>query len=731
IKELLPVSSSRNRKQLKVVKARLEHILFVFLNQNTSLKMKRVQPKWDPPSGEGKPKLSLYNSLTRHKEVFVPQSGNTVTWYNCGPTVYDASHMGHARSYISFDILRRVLKDYFKYDIFYCMNITDVDDKIIVRARQNYLMQQYIDSNPRPEQVKQDVRAALESLKAKIAKEIDPDKHNMLTKMQQKVEALVDSGDAGQNVNTVRLVEIRDVLAPWLDKEKGSKVTDNKIFADLPRHWEEEFHKDMEALNVLPADVLTRVSEYIPEVVEYIKKIIENGYAYPSNGSVYFDTKAFDAAPNHFYAKMLPEAFGDKRALAEGEGELSLTEEQQSEKHNVTDFALWKASKLGEPSWDSPWGKGRPGWHIECSVMASDIFGESMDIHSGGFDLKFPHHDNELAQAEAYYENDHWVRYFVHSGHLTIDGCKMSKSLKNFITIKDVLKKYTSRQLRLMYLLHAWKDTLDYSEKTMDVALEYERTLNEFFLNVKDSVRSIPSFGVAAFAKWTEEEVKLNEKFQNKCKGVHISLCDNVDTRSALEHIRELVSAGNSYMSAARTSHRQVNRKLLMNIGAYITDLLEVFGAVPKEQIIGFPQGGSQNANVEETVMPYLSAFADFRDSIRTLAKETKHEKVSCIVLSCFLFQEKDILLVCDKVRDDVLPDLGVRLEDHEGTPTVIKLVDKEQLLKEKEEKKRVALETENMIPFIIQEAKEAQKRIPPSELFKGDTDKYSRFDDK
>ena len=156
-------------------------------------------------------------------------------------------------------------------------------------------------------------------------------------------------------------------------------------------------------------------------------------YAYESNRSVYFDVKQFDSSPCHHYAKLVPEAFGDANALAEGEGDLSA---DGSEKRSPNDFALWKASKPGEPAWPSPWGEGRPGWHIECSVMASAILGASMDIHSGGYDLKFPHHDNELAQAEAYYDNDVWIRYFLHWGHLTIAGCKMSKSLKNFITIQ-------------------------------------------------------------------------------------------------------------------------------------------------------------------------------------------------------------------------------------------------------------------------------------------------------
>merc|ERR1711902_412329 len=171
-------------------------------------------------------------------------------------------------------------------------------------------------------------------------------------------------------------------------------------------------------------------------------------------------------------------------ALKEGEGDLSVSDAIQKEKKSNADFALWKMSKPGEPSWPSPWGKGRPGWHIECSAMASSILGESIDIHTGGYDLKFPHHDNELAQSEAYFDNDNWIRYFLHSGHLTIAGCKMSKSLKNFITIQEALKQHTARQLRLAFLMHSWKDTLDYSENAMELSISYEKTVNEFFLVV-------------------------------------------------------------------------------------------------------------------------------------------------------------------------------------------------------------------------------------------------------
>lgn len=229
---------------------------------------------------------------------------------------------------------------------------------------------------------------------------------------------------------------------------------------------------------ILPPDVLTRVSEYVPKIVTFIEKIISNGLAYESNGSVYFDVGKFDAAEHHYYAKLVPEAYGDTKSLQEGEGDLCISEDRLTEKRSPNDFALWKSSKPGEPWWTSPWGNGRPGWHIECSVMATDVCGQSLDIHTGGVDLKFPHHDNELAQSEAYFDSAAWVNYFLHTGHLTISGCKMSKSLKNFITIQQALQKCSACDLRLMFLLHSWKDTLDYSENTMEMATQYRKSLN-------------------------------------------------------------------------------------------------------------------------------------------------------------------------------------------------------------------------------------------------------------
>ncbi|KAF8771005.1 cysteine--tRNA ligase, cytoplasmic-like [Argiope bruennichi] len=690
---------------------------------------KRNQPVWEKPVLSEKSKLKLYNSLTREKEVFIPQYGNKVLWYSCGPTVYDAAHMGHARSYISFDILRRVLSEYFGYDVFYVMNITDIDDKIIKRARQKFLFDEYVKKSTDVKTVISDVRESVQIYKKLLETTEDVDKRTMLENIIEKTENAVQNAENSissktddQQVLKSLLLSSEDTISEWQDKLQSNTEFDNSIFFSLPAMWEEAFYKDMEALNVLQPDAITRVTEYIPEIISYVQKIIDNGLAYESNGSVYFDTIKFDQMPNHFYGKLVPEAFGDLKKLQEGEGELSVSSERLSEKKSPSDFALWKSSKPGEPSWDSPWGKGRPGWHIECSVMASSLLGESMDIHTGGFDLKFPHHDNELAQSEAYFNNDHWVRYFLHSGHLTISGCKMSKSLKNFITIKTALEQNTSRQIRLAFLLHSWKDTLDYSPQTLEIALHYEKLISEFILNVKDAIRDLPRKGREAFQKWGPEEHTLYSVFQNKQDGVHESLCDNIDTRGALENIRELISATNTYMSTKKINQLPCNRKALSNIMSYVLKILQIFGA----SFGGTSQESSENSSTteinEDLVMPYLRTLADFRENVRQQAKEIK---------------ATNILKKCDELRDDILPNLGVRLEDQEGMKAAIKLVDPAELAREKEMKlkaeaeKKLEKERKKQEQEALKAAREAIKKMPPSEMFKSMTDKYSKFDDK
>ena len=240
---------------------------------------------------------------------------------------------------------------------------------------------------------------------------------------------------------------------------------------------------DIRALNCLDADVVTRVTEYGQQIIKFVEQIEQHGFAYKtSDGSVYFDVLAFEEANNN-YPRLEPWSRNDKGRQAEGEGALT---QSTAEKKSNSDFALWKASRPGEPSWSSPWGKGRPGWHIECSAMASDTIGSHFDIHSGGIDLAFPHHDNELAQSEAYWIDKHhheqhqWVNYFIHMGHLSIAGSKMSKSLKNFTTIREALSRgdWNARNLRIVLLHGNWREGIEITDSVVTEGRAWEEKMN-------------------------------------------------------------------------------------------------------------------------------------------------------------------------------------------------------------------------------------------------------------
>ncbi|KAL1922183.1 uncharacterized protein VTP21DRAFT_9722 [Calcarisporiella thermophila] len=719
------------------------------------------QPEWHQPKVTVEsPRLKLFNSLTRSKNEFQPAKGKQVTWYNCGPTVYDASHMGHARTYLTMDIIRRILQSYFGYDVFMVMNITDIDDKIILRARQNHLFQKLKSTTtvlsediinrietawvefarsklPLPPGCEwqlshwksfQERMDANDRAEAKSAALTEPKFPMYFTALKTSFEALsaakdaLSKGDRSKEIVDTLLENSRDVISPLLDKEEGATVTDPKIFRDTAAYWENEFMKDMEALNVQPVDVLTRVSEYVPEIVTYIEKIIANGYAYEAEGSIYFDTTAFDAKPEHHYAKLEPWSRGNMSLIEEGEG--SLGSKLQGKK-NASDFALWKKSKPGEPAWPSPWGAGRPGWHIECSVMASEVLGSNLDIHSGGSDLAFPHHDNELAQSEAYHGCPQWVNYFLHAGHLHIEGQKMSKSLKNFISIREALKKYSSRQIRMLFLMYQWNARLDFGDSSMTETISVETALNNFFTNVKAIVAEHRSQGLHVLSEgshqYRKDEKGLMDTLLEKQRLVHLALCDNLNTPAVISEIMDLVSTTNVYLKRGR---RELNVPVVEKVARWITSLMKTFGLADEGATIGWGNVGENGVgNTEELVLPYARALSAFRDNVRKIAIAKG--------------DHKELLALSDRLRDVDCVELGVLLDDQEDGKALVKLVPKEELLQAREQK--LALEAQRAAKALAQQQERERKRIeklekgrvPPEQMFRERTDEFSKFDEQ
>jgi cysteinyl-tRNA synthetase len=381
------------------------------------------------------PSLRILDSLAKEKTLFstADPDGKAVTWYTCGPTVYDEPHLGHARSAVSLDILRRIMRDYFGFKVRFVMNITDVDDKIVLRGRYQYLgtrLQKEIESMERSKAAREAISVGRAAFKHYLSNHLpllssettaetysveanrtyidvaegEPSDQNAKLKMhiktcQSAAEALSVLEKAPNDPPLSDFFHrAKDVLHPYLDNLYGSTIDsqDHSIFTAVARKFEKRYFDDMHALNVLDPDVTTRATEFIPQMVTFIERIIAKGFAYPTaDGSVYFDIAAFEAE-GHPYPRLEPWSRNNSALRADGEGPLA--NKSAIKRHDV-DFALWKASRPGEPAWPSPWSKagGRPGWHIECSVMASEVLGSEIDIHSGGEDLRFPHHDNEVS----------------------------------------------------------------------------------------------------------------------------------------------------------------------------------------------------------------------------------------------------------------------------------------------------------------------------------------------
>ena len=329
--------------------------------------------------------MKVFNTQSGEKEGF-PPPGSQIKMYVCGVTPYSDSHIGHAMSYIIFDVIRRYL-EFRHYKVRYVQNITDIDDKIIDRAN-------------------------------------------------------------------------RLGISPGEVAEK----------------YTQSFFKDMTSLNIKPADVYPRATEEIPKIIEVIAGLIGKGYAYPAGGSVYFRVRRVSD-----YGKLSHRDLEQMMPTETGVG--------GEDKEHTMDFALWKASKPGEPSWPSPWGEGRPGWHIECSAMSLKYLGEGIDIHGGGQDLIFPHHENEIAQSESFTGQKPFVKYWLHNGLLKLGEEKMSKSLGNLITIKEALEKYSPDAIRIFILGSHYRSPLTYSEEALKSAERGAERLRQVISNVPVSTK--------------------------------------------------------------------------------------------------------------------------------------------------------------------------------------------------------------------------------------------------
>lgn len=721
--------------------------LLATMSSEAAKKPSVQQPQWHQPTG-GKPQpvLKIYNSLTRSKDEFIPITPGHVTWYSCGPTVYDHSHMGHARNYVSTDICRRVFRDYFGYNVKFIQNVTDIDDKIIIAARQAYLFEQNI-LNVHKELSPELQSKTEEFLSFYISKNLPEFTGDIKTefiswaesvnitevakekpKLPMYLKAAKTAHDAiyGTKYSIDEfLAKIKEVALPSLDKEFGHTVNDPSIFRSLPSFWENKFNEDMQKLNVLPPSITTRVSEYVPEIIEFIDKIVENGFAYKtSDGSVYFDTVKFEADPNHDYAKLQPWNKGNLSLISEGEGSLTT----EGSKRSSADFALWKGSKPGEPSWPSKWGEGRPGWHIECSVMASDIGGQTLDIHSGGVDLCFPHHDNELAQSEAYFDNKQWINYFMHNGHLHIQGQKMSKSLKNFITIEEALQDFSSRQLRLVFALSAWDRPIDFKDSLIKEVKSFESTISKFFTNVRALNNDFKHTDYTEIIrKISDEEKKLYDDLSQAQTEVHEALCDNISTPQALRSVIELVSKTNNYIQRS-TAEKTLRIEVLLEITRWISKILNILGFEVRSDKLGWLESNESEsesgASKEDIVMPYLKALSAFRDNVRNLAINKADVQA--------------ILQASDNIRAELI-NLGVSLDDRPTGTALVKLLndqEKEELIQQQAAKEKAQAEKElkkqKQAEANLKKEQErlAKMKINPSDLFRDPT-LYSEWDEQ
>lgn len=405
--------------------------------------------------------IKLYSTLSRKKEIFKPMNENRVKLFVCGPTVYDNSHIGHARTYISFDVIVRYLK-YRGYNVFYLQNITDIDDKII-----------------------------------RIA---------------------VENGE--------------DPL-------------------QLARKFEKKYIEDMESLGVKNVNLYARATEHLPEIIAQIETLLLKGYAYETVSGVYFDESKFTE-----FGKLSNRNIEDLNVHRVN---------PDTTKRNPGDFALWK-KKDEEPFWDSPWGRGRPGWHIEDTAITEEYFGPQYDIHGGGLDLIFPHHEAEIAQMESASGKKPMVRYWMHTGFLNVKGEKMSKSLGNFITIKELLEEYPPEVFRFFVLSTHYRSTIDFSHEILEQSQNGLKRIYKLAETVDDLLESeIPE---------TSEKDNENSELLGETKENFLKAMDNdFNTPFALSSFFDFIREINRYINES-----SISKETLKNIKIFLQEIGDILG---------------------------------------------------------------------------------------------------------------------------------------------------------
>ena len=415
--------------------------------------------------------MQIYNSMTRKKETFKPIHEGKVGIYACGPTVYNYFHIGNARPFITFDVLRRQLERE-GYEVTFVQNFTDIDDKMIRRAN-----------------------------------------------------------------------------------EEGITVK------ELADRFISEYFKDAKALGIRPATVHPKATEHIPEIISLISKLIENGHAYAApSGDVYYRVSAFPG-----YGKLSGQNADDRETGA------SERLNVDTDKEAPEDFALWKAQKPGEPAWDSPWGKGRPGWHIECSAMSMKYLGENFDIHCGGKDLLFPHHENEIAQSEGA-TGKKYVNYWMHNGFINVDNQKMSKSLNNFFTVRDIAKEYDLEAVRLFMLSAHYRSPINFSRDQIDSA---NASLNRLY-TARNSLKFQLENGEDR--PLNEKEIEFTERLKGYEKRFDDAMDDDMNTADALGAVFELVKDAN--VTVVQGASREAAKAALHSLES----ICDVLGILSKKE---------------------------------------------------------------------------------------------------------------------------------------------------